>query len=156
MLNSNDPHVLVQISIVKLFGGEPELGLDLARKAIDLNPLHVDWYHGIAGWNLFLMQRYEEALELLEKAGEVVTDFAAYRAACAMVAGDDARARREYDIFQQQYCQRIACGRAPRLGEAITWAIQVEPFRRVEDSRHMPDILRDAGLGPVSQKPLTL
>jgi len=145
MLNPNDPHVLIQVSIVKLFGGEPETGFDLACKAIDLNPLHGDWYHGIAGWNLFMMQRYDEALHRLEQAGETVTDFPAYRAACAVVAGDLTRARSEYDLFQQEFRRRIAFGREPVPGEALTWAVQVEPFRRLEDSQQMPKILCDAG-----------
>jgi TolB-like protein/tetratricopeptide (TPR) repeat protein len=149
MLNSNDPHVLIQVSIVELFGGNPERGLELALRAIDLNPLHGDWYHGIAGWNLFFMKRYDDAFPLFERAGDAITDFAAYRAACAVVAGDLPGARSDYEAFQQQYRQRISFGREPVPGEALTWAVQVEPFRRAEDSRHMPDILRDASLAEI-------
>ena len=145
-LNSNDAHVLIQIAIVKLFGGEPKTGLELAERAIDLNPLHGDWYYGIAGWNLFFMKQYDGALRALERAGDAITDLAAYRAACAVVAGDLTRARNEYEDFQRQYCQRIAFGREPAPREALTWAVQVEPFRRLEDSRQMPDLLREAGL----------
>lgn len=144
-LNSNDAHVLIQISIVRLFGGEPKVGLELAERAIDLNPLHGDWYYGIAGWNLFFMECYAEAFRLLERAGDVITDFAAYRAACAVVAGELSRAQSEYEAFQQQYSQQIAFGRNPKPGEAVSWAAQVEPFRHLKDSRHMPTILRDAG-----------
>ena len=145
-LNSNDAHVLIQVSIVRLFGGEPQAGLELAERAIDLNPLHGDWYYGIAGWNLFLMQRYDEALQLLERAGDTVTNFAAYRTACAVVAGDLKQATHHYEAFEQQYRQRIAFGRQPAAAEALTWAVQVEPFRHLKDSRHMPELLRDAGL----------
>ena len=56
-LNPNDAHVLIQVAIVKLFGGQPEEGCELARRATELNPLHGGWYHGIAGWCLFMMER---------------------------------------------------------------------------------------------------
>ena len=148
-LNPNDPHVLIQVAIAKLFNAEPEDGYALARNAIQLNPLHPRWYHGIVGWNLFMQKRYDDAFENLEKAGETVVNFAAYRAACAVATGDLHRARREYRTFLDEYREKIAFGRGPEAVESLRWAVQVEPFRRVEDSAHMPDLLRTAGLAEV-------
>jgi len=148
-LNPNDAHVLIQAAIVKLFGGDPEAGFALARKATELNPLHGDWYPGIIGWNLFMMRRYDEAVPYLEKAGETIVNFAAYRAAGAAIAGDLSRARAEYDLFSREYRDKIAFGREPEPGEALTWAVQVEPFRRLDDSRRMPEALRDAGIAEI-------
>lgn len=148
-LNPNDAHVLIQVAIVKLFGGEPDVGHELAAKAIELNPLYGHWYHGIAGWNLFMMGRYDEAHRCLDKAGETITNFSAYRAACAAIAGDHSLAHREYDRFLREYRDKIAFGREPQPGEALSWAVQVEPFRRIEDSRHMPDALREAGIADI-------
>ncbi len=145
-LNPNDAYVLIQIAIVKGFGGEPEEGLELATKAIRLNPLHSDWYLGIVGMNLFLLKRYEEAAACLAKAGDAVVPFGAYRTACAVILGDLDRAKHEYDLFQQLYRQKIAFGRQPAAGEALRCAVQVEPFRRIEDSRLKPDTLRSAGI----------
>lgn len=145
-LNPNDAHVLIQVAIVKLFGGEAEAGCELARRAIELNPLHGDWYHGIAGWSLFMMERYEEALEGLNRAGETIANFPAYRAACACIAGNLTQARDEYELFLREYRDKIAFGRDPLPGEALTWAVQVEPFRRIEDSRRMPDALCEGGI----------
>jgi TolB-like protein/tetratricopeptide (TPR) repeat protein len=145
-LNPNDAHVLIQVATAKLFGGEPEEGCALAQRASELNPLHGDWYLGIVGWNLFMMGRYDEAFDYLEKAGETIVNFPAYRAACAAIAGDLARARSEYQLFVREYRDKIAFGREPEAGEALRWAVQVEPFRRIEDSRHMPDTLRRAGI----------
>ena len=148
-LNPNDPHVLIQVAIVKLFGGEPEAGCRLARLAMELNPLHGGWYVGIVGWNLFMMGQYQEAQSHLEQADETITNFPAYRAACAAIAGDLASARREFDVFLREYRDKIAFGREPQPGEALTWAVQVEPFRRIEDSGRMPDALRDAGIADI-------
>jgi hypothetical protein len=44
---------------------------------------------------------------------------------------------------------KIAFGREPAPGEALRWAVSVEPFRRAEDSRHMPDLLEDAGIDAI-------
>lgn len=148
-LNPNDAHVLIQVAIARLFGGDPEVGFDLASRAIDLNPLHGDWYHGIVGWCQFIMGDYEQAWIALSRAGETITNFPAYRAACAAMAGNPEEARREYELFQCEYRNRIAFGREPSPGEALAWAVQVEPFRRLEDSRRMPDALRDAGLAEI-------
>lgn len=145
-LNPNDAQVLIQVAIVRLFGGQPAEGYELACRAMGLNPLHGDWYHGIAGWNLFMLDRYDEARPHLEKAGETITNFPAYRAACAAIAGHEDRARHEYDLFLQEYRDKIAFGRKPVDGEALAWAVQVEPFRRLADSQKMPNALRDAGI----------
>ena len=39
--------------------------------------------------------------------------YPAYRAACAAIAGDVDRARREYDLFLREYRDKIAFGREP-------------------------------------------
>ncbi|MCP4782343.1 MAG: hypothetical protein GY903_04960 [Fuerstiella sp.] len=148
-LNPNDAHVLIQVAIVKLFGGLPDEGCELARRAIELNPLHGDWYHGIVGWCLFMMGRHEDALGGLSRAGETITNFPAYRAACAAIAGDLGLARQEYETFLREYRDKIAFGRDVLPGEALTWAAQVEPFRRIEDSRRMPDVLSKAGIADI-------
>ncbi len=131
---------------MKLFGGEIEEARELALKSIDRNPLHGDWYHGIVGWSQFLAGNYESALESLDRAGELITNYPAHRAACAARLGNLVRARSEYDLFLEEYCQRIAFGREPVPGEALEWAVQVEPFRNLEDSRKLPDALREIGL----------
>ncbi|MBX7258556.1 MAG: hypothetical protein K1Y02_19500 [Candidatus Hydrogenedentes bacterium] len=145
-LNPNDANVLIQIALAKLFGGEFVEAAELARKAIRSNPLHGGWYQGIVGWSLFMDRSYAEAYPLLQAAGDYVVNFGAYRAACCAMANDAEGAQRAYDHFQRVYCWRIAFGREPDLGEAIRWAIQVEPFRNRDDAGHMPGILRRTGL----------
>jgi len=148
-LNANDAHVLIQVAIVRLFGGEPNEAYALAQKAMALNPLHSEWYLGIMGWTLFMLQQYEEANDYLERAGEIITNLPAYRAACAAITGDVHRAKREYEVFLREYRDKIAFGREPQPGEALTWAVQVEPFRLIEDSMRMPKALSDAGIAKI-------
>ncbi len=148
-LNPNDAHVLIQVAVSKLFGGEFEEGRALACKASQLNPLHGPFYPAIVGWSLFMMRQYDQACDYLSQAGEAMVELAAYRAACAVMAGQLERARREYGAFVREYRDKIAFGREPDPREALTWAVQVEPFRSLADSRHMPDILSDAGIARI-------
>ncbi|MHC4136935.1 MAG: tetratricopeptide repeat protein [Planctomycetota bacterium] len=148
-LNPNDAEVLIHVAIATLFNGEPEQAHDLACRAVRLSPLHPPWYLGIVGWSLFMSGRITDALPYLEKGGETIVNFAAYRAACLAIEGELDHAREEYDLFEREYREKIAFGRAPKPGEALRWAVQVEPFRRVSDSKRMPDALRDAGLATI-------
>lgn len=148
-LNPNDARVLIQAAIVKLFGGEADEGSRLASRAIELNPLHGDWYYGIVGWCQFMMGHYESALDGLSRAGETITNYPAYRAACFVMLGDPTEAQREYELFEREYRDKIAFGRDPSPGEALTWAVQVEPFRNIEHSKRMPEALSQAGIATI-------
>ena len=148
-LNPNDANVLIHVAIAALFGGEPERAYDLACQAMGLNPLYPPWYPGIAGWCRFMAGDTSAALELLECGGASIVNFVAYRAACLLSEGDAEGARRAYEAFEREYREKIAFGREPQPGEALRWAVQVEPFRNVADSRRMPDMLRDAGLAEI-------
>jgi len=148
-LNPNDAEVLIHVAIVTLFGGEPGRAHELACKAVQLNPLHPPWYPGIVGWSLFMSGKTGDALPHLERGGESITNLSAYRAACRALEGDRDGARDEYARFEREYREKIAFGRAPEPGEALRWAVQVEPFRNVSDSRRMPDVLRGAGLADI-------
>jgi TolB-like protein len=145
-LNPNDAKVLMQVAITTLFGGRPAEALALADRAMRYNPLHAPWFDGIAGWCLFMDGRPDEANVWLSRGGDGVVNFAAYRAACHHALGETDAARDAYAAFEREYRDKIAFGRAPEPSEALRWAIQVEPFRNLADSRRMPDILRAAGL----------
>ncbi|MHC4939776.1 MAG: tetratricopeptide repeat protein [Planctomycetota bacterium] len=148
-LNPNDAQVLIHIAIATMFGGAFDEAHELVRRAVDLNPMRPPWYDGIAGWCLFLAGDPRGGLPALELGGDSITNFAAYRAACHLEQGDAGRAAEEYARFEREYREKIAFGREPAQGEALRWAIQVEPFRRIEDSRRMPDLLRVAGFADV-------
>jgi TolB-like protein len=145
-LNSNDADVLIHVAIATLFGGEPDQAHDLACRAVRLNPLHPPWYPGIVGWSLFMSGKTDEAFPHLERGGESITNLAAYRAACRALDGELRCAQDEYARFEREYREKIAFGRPPEPGDALRWAVQVEPFRHFSHSRRMPDVLRDAGL----------
>lgn len=148
-LNPNDSKVLMQVAITTLFGGRPAEAIALAERAMRYNPLHATWFEGIAGWCLFMDGRPDEASVRLARGGDGVVNFAAYRAACHQELGERSAARDAYGVFERAYRDKIAFGRAAEPGEALRWAVQVEPFRDLTDSRRMPDVLRAAGLADI-------
>ena len=148
-LNPNDPNVLIHVAIARLFGGEALEAHALAARAIELNKTHGPWYFGIEGWSLFMAGRPDEALRRLALAESSIVNFGAYRAACRVLRGDEDAARAEYAAFEREYRDKIAFGREPEPGEALRWAVQVEPFRDPADSRRMPDALRNGALADV-------
>ena len=148
-LNPHDPAVLIQAALCLLFNGDPETALDHANKAIACNPLYPAWQIGTVGWCHFMADRPDQALPLLTKGRDSIVNFAAYRAACYVLADEPEKAQDAYESFEQQYQEKITFGREPKPGEALEWAVQVEPFRSIDDNRRMPDILRRGGLADI-------
>jgi tetratricopeptide (TPR) repeat protein len=61
-LNPTDPEILAEIGHYLSFMGEFERGIELSRRAQELNPLHPGWYHfSFARWH-YHQRKYEETL----------------------------------------------------------------------------------------------
>ncbi len=61
-LNPNDPEILAEAGHYLSFMGQFNRGIDLSRRAIELNPLHPGWYHfGYARLHYY-QKRYEDML----------------------------------------------------------------------------------------------
>lgn len=141
MLNPNDPWVAVQVAIAKLFNGDFDLAIQLAHKAQSCNPLHVSLHQGLMGWAHFMAGRAGDALPLLEQGGDLIVDFGAYRASCLAELGKLDAAWQAHKHFLDEYQKKISFGRPPEPGEALAWAVSVEPFRNLCDSQRLPGVL---------------
>ncbi|MHC5109254.1 MAG: tetratricopeptide repeat protein [Planctomycetota bacterium] len=149
MLNPNDPWVAVQAAIASLFNGDFDRAIELAEKALSCNPLHASVHQGLMGWAHFMAGRAGEALPLLEQGGDLIVNFGAYRAGCLVELGNLGAARQAYQHFLDEYQKKISFGRSPEPGEALAWAVAVEPFRNLSDSRRLPDVLAAHGMDSV-------
>lgn len=145
-LNPNDPWVLMQVAICALFNGDFDQSIGLAERALASNPLHAPMHHGLMGWAHFMAGRPKEALPLLDKAGDLIANFSVYRAACLAELGQQEAAESMYRHFECEYQKKISFGRTPDQGEALHWAVSVEPFRMIDDRRRMPDLLAEHGI----------
>ena len=62
LLNPNDTDVLVHASLCRAYLGDGASSLELARKAMRLNPAFPPWYAAPAGLALFVLGRDTDAV----------------------------------------------------------------------------------------------
>jgi TolB-like protein/tetratricopeptide (TPR) repeat protein len=156
-LNPNDTDVLVHAGLCRAYLGEGELALELAQKAMRLNPAFPSWYTAPAGLALFVLGRDAEMVELCARAPVMMfVDVPAFLAASLALMGDIDRARSYLARFLADVEERITYGRAPEAGEPLQWLLHVNPFRRQEDADRLARGLRLAGLpgDPDESRPL--
>jgi TolB-like protein/DNA-binding winged helix-turn-helix (wHTH) protein len=68
-LNPNDPETLADVGHYLAFMGEFERGVELSRRAQELNPLHPGWYHFSFARHDYNRKAYEGTLRSVEKVG---------------------------------------------------------------------------------------
>jgi tetratricopeptide (TPR) repeat protein len=61
-LNPNDPEILAEAGHYLSYMGDFGRGVDLSRRAIELNPLHPGWYHFSFARLHYYQRRYEDML----------------------------------------------------------------------------------------------
>jgi TolB-like protein/tetratricopeptide (TPR) repeat protein len=147
LLNPNDTDVLVHAAMCRAYLGESESALQLATRAMRLNPAFPPWYMAPACLALFIQGRDAEAIELGARVPiSMFVDVPAFLAASHALVGDAGRARSYLDRFLAAVRERITFGRAPEPGEPLRWLLHVNPFRREEDMKRLARGLRIAGL----------
>jgi tetratricopeptide (TPR) repeat protein len=68
-LNPNDPETLADVGHYLAFMGEFERGVELSRRAQQLNPLHPSWYYFSFARLHYSQKAYEEVIADTEKVG---------------------------------------------------------------------------------------
>lgn len=132
-LNPNDAVGVVHLSSVLGVSGRAEEGVELARRALRLDP-HVKFAWGTLAFCLYAVRRYEEALAANRKLGPEKSPWAMAReAACLAQLGrlDEAR-------FQAAEVLRRKPGFSIR--------VEMPHYRYPADAEHLRDGLLKAGL----------
>jgi tetratricopeptide (TPR) repeat protein len=146
-LNPNDTDVLVHAGLCRAYLGSPESALELAAKAMRLNPAYQPWYTAPASLALFVLGRDAEVIELGARVPvSMFVDVPAFLAASLALAGDLERSRSYLGRFLTAFRDRITFGRAPDPGEPLRWLSHVNPFQRDQDLDRLARGLRIAGL----------
>jgi TolB-like protein len=146
VLNPNDADVLAHCALCRAFLGDGASGVELATKAMRLNPLSGDWYVGAMTLSLFVLGRYEESIEFGARMPDATVDSPAFLAAALAFVGDRERATTYLRRFLVDFEEKITFGRTPDAGEQLRWLLHVNPFRRPEDIERFTTGLRLAGL----------
>jgi TolB-like protein/class 3 adenylate cyclase len=146
-LNPSDARVLIYYSRHAVFDGRPELGIELVRRALELNPFgKYNWYLGLAK---FAAHSYEEAISLLRNVRDPSP------AVEALLAGSFAQLDRmdEAKTASGRFFELAAkMPMMQALKDATDWRNYFSarwPFRDKADLEHLLNALRRAGL-PIS------
>ena len=135
-LNPNHPTPIAQFGFLHGFLGEPETGLAYFEQARLINPhFEPSWYWRDMGVVLFVARRYDDAITAFVRSPEMFTWVEAYLAACCIYLGRTEQAR----------------AHAARLlqltpGFTIAKFMRREVYKRPEDTAHLTDGLRRAGI----------
>jgi tetratricopeptide (TPR) repeat protein len=134
-LNPDDADILSDYADALAHAGEPQRGLPLSRKAMELNPTQPDDYVWTLGSIHYQLGEYQTALDALRPMeGSAAT--ARLLSACAAKAGDRGLARRYSRLVRENY---------PTF--EVETVRDIVPNRNAADADHLIDGLRLAGLG---------
>lgn len=130
----NDAENLIQLSMCQAYLGRPATGMDLAHKAMRLNPYHPNHYYAYAALSYFTDRQFERALAIAGQAGEaLIVDIPAFTAVALAWLGRIDEARGHMAAYHSKFRELITFGREPEPGEPVGWLLDVNPFRRAED-----------------------
>lgn len=115
--------------------GRPDQGLELALKAMQLNPLHPDTYHGNLALNYYLLERYDDAVEAVRRMEAPRLDHRLYLAASYGQLGAKEAAAEEVEA--------ILSARESLTADSFLSSL---PFQRGDDRQHLRSGLLQAGL----------
>jgi adenylate cyclase len=149
-MNPNDAQIQAAWAWAQACLGEPERGLPAAELAMRLNPRYPRYYEHYLSRILFLVRRHAEALAVLERITaeaplEHPRDLGWRAAACGHL-GRMEEARRCGGLFVEAVRRAWRGDPTAGLAEHVDWLIDTSYLRRPEDTAHLREGLRLAGL----------
>ena len=137
-LDPNYADGLAGLGEVLIWAGEHDKGITLVKKAMLLNPHHHAWYFFILGAAYLLQERYEDAIEILDRGLIRNPDFIATHLALATVYG--ITGRKERCQTEVEEILRIS----PKFSLKLIKEMIPTSDQTIVDG--LIDILREAGL----------
>ena len=135
-LNPNHAASIAQLGFLHGFLGEPEAGLAYFDQARLINPhFEPSWYWRDKGVVLFVARRYDDAIAAFARSPGQIDWVDAYIAACYIYLGRMDLAR--------QHAERVL---QLTPGFTIAKFMSREIYRRTEDTAHLTEGLRRAGI----------
>lgn len=134
MLCPFDADILIQVAVLDVYLGRPEAAVEHVGRAIEVNPLHPNWYFAVGAFARAFAGDLEGALALRARCDAMpFVDAAAYTAAAYANADRIDEGRKEFERFLSEYKDRIVHSTDATPGEAIRWMLDINPFRRPQD-----------------------
>jgi adenylate cyclase len=149
-MNPNDAVIQITWAWAQACLGAPERGLPAAELAMRLNPRHPRYYEHYLSRILFLARRHAEAVAILER---ITTENPmshprdlAWRAAAYAHLGREEEARRCAGWFLEAIRQAWRGDPTAGPSDYVDWLVDRSYLRRREDTEHLREGLRRAGL----------
>ncbi len=117
-INPNDPRIVAQRGEILTWLGQPQEGVELARKAMRLDPYEMDsWAHHL-GRALFGARQYREAISAFKRVPLPRYSHHAFIATCHAYLGEDEDAeverteilRLKQDFSSGEFCKALFYG----------------------------------------------
>lgn len=147
-LNPNDADIRMWHATCLAFLGQPEAGIAEARLAMQLNPLHPDWYLSDYAVVLFFCRRFDEMQAIYDVIPELFPHTPGWRAAAYAHQGDMARAREKASQFTRNIAAIWAGPKPAKPQDYGRWFRRCIPLQRDLEGKIMDDGLKLSGLLP--------
>jgi len=145
-LNPNDADIIMWHATALAFLGRPEAGVEAAKTAMRLNPLHPDWYLSDYAVVLFFCRRFEEMLALYDAMPELYPHTPGWRAAAYAHLGRLAEAEERAAQFARNIAAIWAGPADATPRDYGRWFFDCIPLQRPQERELMAEGLRLAGL----------
>ena len=146
-LNPNSADVLIHGALAAAYLGDASRGLELAERAIELNPLHPDWYCYFAAQIQVLAGQYEAAYAIGRPFAQDIPELGGWMAAALALGG---RHREEAKQAAREFVETVRAawvGSDPmREQDAVEWFFSVNRWLRDSDRDRLAQGLVSAGL----------
>ena len=145
-LNPNDANICIARALAEAYLGNAEKGIELAQRAVQINPFHPDNYLGNLATIFFLSGRYRDTVATIELAPNVWPEISAwYAAACAQLDRTD-QARDAARKFVDDVRALWAGAGDATEADYVRWLLHVNSIKHRADMARLLDGLEKAGL----------
>jgi adenylate cyclase len=145
-LNPNDAEILIARAHASLLLGDPEYGLELATRALHLNPVCPPGYMSQVGALRFFAGRFEDALHSFDAEQSMRFEMAALKASAYGYLGDLGDAYREARRYLDGVERSWRGAEPPGEAECIAWLETLLPLREKEHREYLRRGLQTAGI----------
>ena len=152
-MNPNDADVMIKMGYILPLLGYYDKAIEVAEKALRLNPYHPDWYKTFLGFAYYAGHRYEDAITAFVRSGNVYRDDIAWKAAALAQVNriEEAEAVTQKliaDAGSNPWWKGVFKSEIEVENDTtglLTYMYHMYPFKNPVDTEHLMSGLRKAG-----------
>ncbi len=145
-INPNDADILMSRARADGLLGVPESGIELATRALRLNPVHPAHYLDFMGEIKFFAGRYDDCVHTIASHSAMAPEYAALLAAAHGLLGARSSAREATNRFVERVRASWQGEGVPDMAQCLAWLDRLLPLKNPQDRRRLFDGLYAAGV----------